>query len=286
MRVPKELGLPPNTVAKQVRCVYGTRDAGKLWEDTYTQVLEGLGFITGMSNPCVFHHPGRDISIVIHGDDFTALATDEHLDWYEEQLAKSFELKIRGRLGEGCTGPQEIRILNRVVSITADGLQYEADPRHGDLLSSSLGLTSESSAATPGVKPVDRDSNAVKTDEPADSPLLDYSDPDKVISAILMGEHDTGSAECGLAFNSSSILMDTNARSEGGQSISTCSHAQSAVTSSQHCNFENPCNTVFCNKLSGPDVQISPKLCEIEKSHDTVFSDKLLNSVVPKSKHR
>ena len=54
MRVPKELGLPPNTVARQVRCVYGTRDAGKLWEDTYTQVLEGLGFVTGASNPCVF----------------------------------------------------------------------------------------------------------------------------------------------------------------------------------------------------------------------------------------
>ena len=42
MRVPKEMGLPPNTVARQVRCVYGTRDAGKLWEDTYMQVLEGL----------------------------------------------------------------------------------------------------------------------------------------------------------------------------------------------------------------------------------------------------
>ena len=38
MRAPKELGLPPNTVEQQVRCVYGTRDAGKLWEDTYTRV--------------------------------------------------------------------------------------------------------------------------------------------------------------------------------------------------------------------------------------------------------
>ena len=43
MRLPKEMGMPPNTVARQVRCVYGTRDAGKWWEDCYTQVLESIG---------------------------------------------------------------------------------------------------------------------------------------------------------------------------------------------------------------------------------------------------
>ena len=203
MRVPKELGLPPNTVARQVRCVYGTRDAGKLWEDTYTQVLEGLGFTTGVSNPCVFHHPIRDIAIVVHGDDFTALGTDDDLNWYEGQLQQSFEIKIRGRLGEGCDGPQEIRILNRIVAVDADGLRYEADPRHGDLLSASLNLSSDSSAVTPGVKPVDRDANAVKSDEPNLPSLLDYSDPDRVITAILQGKfdredrpHDTAS-RCG-----------------------------------------------------------------------------------------
>ena len=51
--VPKEMGLPPGTLAKQVRCVYGTRDAGKIWEDTYTQVLEGAGFHAGGSDQFV-----------------------------------------------------------------------------------------------------------------------------------------------------------------------------------------------------------------------------------------
>ena len=50
MRVPKELGLPPNSVAQQIRCVYGTRDAGKLWEDCYTQVLESAGFTSGATS--------------------------------------------------------------------------------------------------------------------------------------------------------------------------------------------------------------------------------------------
>ena len=88
--------------------------------------------------------------MVVHGDDFTALGTDEDLNWYEGKLHEAFEIKIRGRLGGGCTGPQEIRILNRVVALGPRGLTYEADPRHTDLLMSSLNLKSDSSAATPG----------------------------------------------------------------------------------------------------------------------------------------
>ena len=111
MRLLREMGLPSNMVARQIRCVYGTRNAGKLWEVCYTQVLESMGIITGVSNPCTFYHPDRDIQIVVHGDDFTALAIDADLDWYQAELQKYFEIKIPGRLGEGCDGPQEIRIL-------------------------------------------------------------------------------------------------------------------------------------------------------------------------------
>ena len=116
MQVPKEMGLGSDVVARQVRCVYGTRDAGNIWEDTYTQVLINMGFEPGASNPCILYHKLRDITIVVHGDDFTALAVDADLDWYESKLAESFELTLRGRLGEG-TSAKEIRILNRVVSI-------------------------------------------------------------------------------------------------------------------------------------------------------------------------
>ena len=72
--------------------------------------------------------------MVVHGNDFTALGTDSNLDWYEKEMARHFEIKIRGRLGEGCVGNNELRILNRVVRITPTGITYEAHPRRVDLL--------------------------------------------------------------------------------------------------------------------------------------------------------
>ena len=146
-----------------------------------------MGFQTGVSNPCAFYHPERDITIVVHGDDFTALATDDELNWYETEFQKYFEIKIRGRLGEGCTGPQQIRILNRIVTADKDGLTYEADPRHTDLLLSSLNLEDSSGAVTPGVKPTDRDEHAIKSDEP-DVALMSMN-PDDAIAAICHGNH-------------------------------------------------------------------------------------------------
>ena len=104
---------------------------------------------------------------VVHGDDVTALGLGENLDFFEKKIQESFEIKIRGRLGEECPGPQGIRILNRIVSITDEGLTYEADPRHCDLLLNSLGLDHGNASGTPGAMPTERDGFAHKDNEPA-----------------------------------------------------------------------------------------------------------------------
>ena len=54
-------------------------------------------------------------------------------------------------MGIGCE-LTEIKILNRVVCITSEGLEYEADPRHTELINGSLGLTTANAVITPGVK--------------------------------------------------------------------------------------------------------------------------------------
>ena len=163
MHLPRELGLPGHWVGRQIRCVYGTRDAGAIWEDTYRDLLEAIGFRSGRASPCVFYHPEKDISTVVHGDDFTSLGSDAALDWMEGEMAKSFELKLRGRLGRDLPG--ELRILNRIVRITDTGLEYEADPRHVELISESLELNDCKPVSTPGVKNHAPDLESVKSDD-------------------------------------------------------------------------------------------------------------------------
>ena len=41
---PKELGMAKGRIAKLLRCVYGTRDAGQLWESCYAERLISMGF--------------------------------------------------------------------------------------------------------------------------------------------------------------------------------------------------------------------------------------------------
>ena len=114
---------------------------------------------------CETEVPERQISIVVHGDDLTALGVDHDLDWYESELAKHFELKIRGRIDVGCEGPNKIKILNRCVELTDGGLLYEADPRHVDLLSDAFSLNSSSGVGTPGVKESEVDDNPRNEDK-------------------------------------------------------------------------------------------------------------------------
>ena len=152
VRLPPELGLPRNTVAKLERCMYGTRDAGAIWETCYVDCLVDMGFVQGSGSPCCFEHPQWKVAVVVYGDDFSALGTDAALDKYEKGLSQRFECKFRGRLGEDPQDLKEIRILNRVIRITSTGLLYEADPRHAELLAKSMGLDNCRHVFTPGVK--------------------------------------------------------------------------------------------------------------------------------------
>ena len=47
---------------------------------------------------------------------------------------------------------QEIRFLNRVLAWQPEGLTWEADPRHAEMVIKQLGVDSSRSAATPGTK--------------------------------------------------------------------------------------------------------------------------------------
>eukprot|EP00973_Karenia_brevis_P035143 4848496-Karenia_brevis.AAC.1 len=57
------------------------RGAAAAWEKCYAEKFSGVVFSRGVSGGIVFYHPERDLSLVVHGDDFTFYGLDEDLRW-------------------------------------------------------------------------------------------------------------------------------------------------------------------------------------------------------------
>ena len=102
----------------------------------------------------------RDIETVVHGEDFTSLAEEDQSIWFAGELSKVLKISNRGILGPAKHHVQEIRLLNRVLAWDDDGIRYEADQRHSEILINVLNLKDCKGVETPGTKSSDADETA------------------------------------------------------------------------------------------------------------------------------
>ena len=51
-----------------------------------TERLENKGFQRGTGCGVVFYHPKRDLSLAVHGDDFTFCGFEEDLLWIKREM--------------------------------------------------------------------------------------------------------------------------------------------------------------------------------------------------------
>ena len=96
---------------------------------------------------------------LVHGDDIAIVGEEEELLWIESELSRSMVLKRRALLGPDPTDDKQVTFLNRIVTWgrTPEGLEkveWEADPRHVDILlrELSLGGAGAKAVSTPGIK--------------------------------------------------------------------------------------------------------------------------------------
>ena len=118
----------PGMCGKLIKSLYGTRDAAQNWEEEYIGFMRDIGFDSGRASPCLFHHADREIRAVVHGDDFTLLGHRDDLDWFKKTMETKFDIKHK-RMGAGLNDEKSVRILNRVVTYTSDGIEWEAAPK-------------------------------------------------------------------------------------------------------------------------------------------------------------
>ena len=126
------------------KSMYGTRDAAQNWGEAYMTFMTSIGFTKGIGSPCTFYHKSKDLICVVHGDDFTILGWSTQLDWFWKQVQIKFEAKHRGRIGPDRNDEKEMRILNRIVTWTDEGIDYEGDQRHVEICMANLGIVPES----------------------------------------------------------------------------------------------------------------------------------------------
>ena len=66
---------------------------GLAWEEDYAENLHAFGCVQGQAAPTVFREPVGDVSLVVRGDDVTALGPIEELNKLEAKLKEWYELK-------------------------------------------------------------------------------------------------------------------------------------------------------------------------------------------------
>ena len=105
-----------------LKSMYKTRDAAQNWGAAYSEFMKSIGFKQGKSSPCVFCHSERELRYVVHGDEFTVLGWESQVDWFWQKIKTKFLSKHRGRSGPGPSDLKSIRILNRIVEWSAEGI--------------------------------------------------------------------------------------------------------------------------------------------------------------------
>ena len=140
VELPEEANVEEDKCGKLIHWLYGCRQAAQAWEEHYSNLLIENGFTRLKSVPVSFVHRKRDMTGVVHGDDFVWEGRDKDLDWVLAVLEKEYGLKNRGRLGFGPNDVRKIDMLGRIIELTDDGISWGGDPRHLKKLEEYFGM--------------------------------------------------------------------------------------------------------------------------------------------------
>ena len=141
----------PDSCGLLLRSMYGTRDAAANWARCVEEKMGSLGFEVGKFSPCLFQHAGRHLRALCHGDDFVVRGSRAQLAWFEKEMRARFNVKTK-LMGPRSGDVTSAQVLGRVVTLDQEGVLYEADPRHAEVVVESLGLEWAKDIGSPGCK--------------------------------------------------------------------------------------------------------------------------------------
>ena len=153
IRLPEEdrMGTDAGKIGLMKKSMYGTRDAASNWEREWQEHVKKWGFQLGLSSKNLFHHKENRVSGLTHGDDFVLTGPTKRLTEFENEMTSVYPIKAQIiSLGS----PKSIKTLNRRLHWRKEGIVYQHDPRHIDVLVKDLGLEHGNSVQTPATPEV------------------------------------------------------------------------------------------------------------------------------------
>ena len=140
----RRAGTDKSKVGRLLRSMYGCRDAGVNWEFAICQVMIAIGFVQGRSSPG---------STVIWRSSSVCGYTETTL--FLSVTSSISDGSLRNCKSSGLSRIEEsldpLNTMSVCKAFAADGITWEADPRHAELMRKSFGVTGRS-VATLGVR--------------------------------------------------------------------------------------------------------------------------------------
>ena len=132
MAAPPGMDLPPGSVLKVLRSLYGLKQAARDWNQSCIESLQKMGFIQTDADPCLLRHPEKEILILVYVDDILIGSKQiNNINWFKKHFGEIYKIKDLGEVSK-ILGVQVIRNRkNR--TITLDQSHYTRDllSRHG-----------------------------------------------------------------------------------------------------------------------------------------------------------
>ena len=148
IRLPAEDKMGPDAgkVGLMKKSMYGTRDAASNWERDWQENIKKWGFQLGPSSKNLFHHKENQVTGLTHGDDFVLTGPTKRLTEFENKMKSVYPIKAKV-ISFGSS--ESIKTLNRRLHWGEEGIVYQHDPRHIDVLVRELGLENGNTVQTP-----------------------------------------------------------------------------------------------------------------------------------------
>ena len=161
IKVPREDDECTSGYAVLDKAMYGTKDAAQCFDVASETAMTAMGYDTGKFSPYDYDSSAVAMSVFRHGDDYVVSGTRTQQKEFEDNSPNVSSSSILPLLPCTALGDvTEVRILNRIVRWVKppygsgrERIEYEADPRHAELIIHQLGLRSSSrSVSTPSEK--------------------------------------------------------------------------------------------------------------------------------------